>query len=139
MIIPFYIFSFVFLAIIQAFEKIKVHTFISDFLQNFIKLISLILLIFIGIKSNAIVFSYALGILAVFLVSYFYFKFKIPGLFQNSKLKKEEKKQIKKELFSYSWPLIFTGILSWIFSYIDSFTIGYFKGALDLRHLPSIE
>ncbi|MAG79064.1 hypothetical protein CMI40_01665 [Candidatus Pacearchaeota archaeon] len=42
------------------------------------------------------------------------------------------KKNIRKELFSYSWPLIFLGISSSIMPQIDSFTIGYFKGTLDV-------
>jgi O-antigen/teichoic acid export membrane protein len=39
------------------------------------------------------------------------------------------KNEIIKNLFIYSWPLIFLGLLTSVFSWIDSFIIGFFKDA----------
>ena len=124
--IPFYVISFGLLSVIQAFEKIKAHSFISDFLRNFIQLIFLLLFILIGIKTNSVIFSFFLGIISLFLFSYFYCRWKIPDIFKKFKLRKEKREKIKKELVFYSLPLIFSRILYGIFSYIDSFVIGYF-------------
>ena len=44
----------------------------------------------------------------------------------------KEKKEIRKKLISYSWPLVFSTILGVLFSYIDSFCIGYFKSISDV-------
>lgn len=126
-IMPFYVLGYGFLFIIQAFEKIKIHPFISDFLPNFVKLIFLILFIFIGINTNSIIFSYSLGILSIFLAAYFYCKMKIPEIFTKEFIKKDLKKKIIKQLLSYSWPLIFLIILTNIFSYMDSLIIGFFR------------
>jgi len=129
-IVPFQMLFYLFLAFIQAHERIKAHSFILDFLENFLKFVFLVTLIFLGLKTNAVIFSYFLGVLFVFLVSFIYCKYKIPSIFFKYKLKNTLKKQIKKELISYSWPLIFSTIIYSIAFYIDSFVLGYYKDAI---------
>ena len=131
-IIPIYLLSNTFLAIIQSFERIKFYSFLADFLNNFIKLSTLIVLIFIGFNSNSLIFSFMLGTISIFLGSYLYCKYKIPELFGIIKIKNETKKEVISELFYYSWPLIFSSIFYNVLPYLDSFLIGYFNGATDV-------
>ncbi len=130
--LPAYIFAYFFLTIMQAFEKIKIHSFFSDFLINLIKLILILFFIFIGLKTNAVVFSYFFGIICLLLISYFYSRKKISEIFEKTKLKKKIKEEVRKNLFSYSVPLLFLSILSSLFLYIDSFVIGYFLDAVQV-------
>ena len=130
--IPFYILSYTLLAIINAYENIKAHTFISDFLFNFIKLVFLVLFIILGIGINGIIFSYMLGMVGIFFIAYFYSRYKISEIFGKSEIGNSEKKILRNELFLYSWPLIFLGIISTIFPYIDSFVLAYFKTTYDV-------
>jgi len=131
-IIPFFIFSHVFLSVIQAFEKISVYTFIFNIFQNFVKLFSILLLILIGFKTNAIIFSFLFGILSMFILSYLYCKYKLPQIFGKPKLDKSEKREITKKLISYSWPIMFLAFFMNIFNLVDSFSIGYFKGVFEV-------
>ena len=131
-LIPVYLFLYLFSIIIQAFEKIKVQSFILDFLENFLKLIFLITLIFLGLKTNAVIFSYSLGVIIAGLVAFIYCRYKISDIFKKYELDSKSKIEIKTKLLSYSWPLVFYSILFGILPYIDSFTIGYFKGAFDV-------
>jgi O-antigen/teichoic acid export membrane protein len=131
-IIPFSMFLSVYSSVILAFEKVKVHTFIMDFSENIFKLFSLILLIFVGLKTNSVMLSYFLGIVLAFFISYFYCKYKISEIFGKINLELDSKKEIRKELFSYSWPLIFSGIVSAIFPYIDILVLGFFKKAAEV-------
>ncbi|VVB78742.1 putative flippase AglR [uncultured archaeon] len=130
--IPFYLFFYFFLAIIQAFQRIKVHTFLIDFLDNLIPLALILLFIVMGLKTSAIIFSYALGFVIVSILSFLYCKYKISEVFKEYSLEEKSKKEVTKKLFSYSWPLILSNVLYMIFPYIDSFTIGYFKGAFQV-------
>jgi O-antigen/teichoic acid export membrane protein len=130
--LPFWFLGYFFLAIIQSYERIMTHSFISDILFNLINLVFLVILIFFGIKINSVIFSYFLGLIGVFLFSFFYCKIKIPEIFTKFKLKSQIKKKIKKDLLSYTWPLIFFGILQGIMANADSFIIGYFKSASDV-------
>jgi len=126
-LVPFYIFLYSFLSVIQAYEKIKVYSFILDFLENFLKLIFLLILIFLGFVANAIIFSYILGVISVFLAAFLYCKYRLPEIFKKYTLSKKSEKDIKKKLISYSWPLVFSTLLYVLFSDIDSFCIGFFK------------
>ncbi len=129
---PFYMIGSVFLCLIRGFEKIKVHSFISEFFQTLIKLVSLLLLIFFGVKANSVALSYLIGILTVFFVAYLYCRYKLPEIFKSYILKEKIKKQIKSKFFLYSIPLIFSNILFDLFAYTDSSVIGFFKGSSDV-------
>ena len=95
--LPFFVMSSVFLYLIKGFEKIKMHSFLSEFFQTLVKLISILLLIFFGTKSNAVPLSYFFGVLFLFLVAYFYCRYKLPQVFERYILKKEAKRQIRKK------------------------------------------
>ncbi|MDP2925988.1 MAG: flippase [Nanoarchaeota archaeon] len=129
--VPFFALSNILLAVIQGFEKIKEYTFIFDITPSIIKIFMLLLFIYLGFNSNSIIISYILGLLLIYLLSYYYCK---KYLIKHSSydLDKQSKSKIKKDLFSYSWPLVFLGLLDAIFFYIDSLTIGYFKGTLEV-------
>ena len=126
LVIPLTILSGIFLSTIQAFEKVKSYSFIRNVLDTGIKLIVLVSLIWIGFTNRAVIFSYIFGMFVVLLVSYYIYKNKISNLFKKYSLDIKNKKKITKKLFSYSWPLIFTGLIAFIFSWIDLFAIGYF-------------
>lgn len=122
--VPFFTIAYVFLSIMQAFERIKAHSLVADFSLNFIKFIALLLLVFIGMGANAVILSYLMAVFGIFLFSYFYSRYKLSTIFEKHNLNEKTKKEIKKEIFSYSFPLILLGILYSFLYNIDSFVIG---------------
>ncbi len=130
--IPFWIFALYFASIMRAFEKIKQQAFIESIIQNLAKLFGLIALIFLGLNTNSIIFSFFLGILLMFLSTYFYCKHKLPQIFVKPKIDSKRKQDISKNFVSYSWPVMFFGIVSSIFYWTDSFAIGFFKSATEV-------
>ncbi|MBI2631596.1 flippase [Candidatus Pacearchaeota archaeon] len=129
--IPFFILANFYLAILRAYEFIGVYSFILNFLQNFFKVISLLFFIFIGIRTNVVMYSYFIGILIMFLGAY-YACDKYAKVVIRDNLEKKKKKEVIGSLFSYSWPLTLLGVASFALYWIDSFTIGYFKTAADV-------
>jgi len=129
LIIPVSIFASTFLLVLRAFEKIAWYSFIFNILSSIIQLASLILFIFIGLKAGAVIFSYVLGILGMLLAGYLVCKYQISEIWGNYTLNKNIKRQINKSFFSYSWPMLFFGVISISLYWIDSFVIGYFKNA----------
>jgi len=130
--LPVFLFCGLFHVITIAYEKVGWYSFIGNILSPITQLISLIIFIFIGIKTNSIIFSYNLGLVAILLSSFLVCKFGIKRIFNKSDLEKKERYQLYKDLFSYSWPIMFFGLVVSIFSWIDSFTIGYFKTVADV-------
>ncbi|MBU4070077.1 MAG: flippase, partial [Nanoarchaeota archaeon] len=129
-LIPILIFSNLLLCILRAFEKIAWHSFILNILQNIMKLLVLILLIFLGLKTTSIIFSYFLGTLIILLTAYLVCKYKISEIFGKYNLNKKIKKKTITNFTSYSFPLLFLSIFSLLFAWIDSFSIGYLMGVL---------
>jgi O-antigen/teichoic acid export membrane protein len=131
-IIPFYTFSNLFLAFIRAFEKISIYSFILNILQNVVKVIALIILIAIGIKSNSIMLSFFIGVFLMFAFSYYFCRKYLSETIDKNELEEKEKTKVLKDLFYYSLPLMFSNILYTVYSMTDSFVIGYFKGVTDV-------
>ncbi len=131
-VIPLYVFSTFYLSIIRASEKIFWYSFILNILQNVLKLFSLVILIYLGFGLNSISYSYLLGILGMFLVSYFFCRISFPTIFEKSNLKEKNKLDLRKSFLEYSWPLMFFGVINILFFWVNSLLIGYFKGTYDV-------
>jgi O-antigen/teichoic acid export membrane protein len=127
--IPISVFGGMIHVITIAYEKVGWYSFIGNILSPSIQLIFLVIFIFLGLNVQAIIFSYALGILAILLSALFVCKRYIKEIFPKPDIEKKEKLEINKQLFSYSWPIMFLGLAMSLFSLIDSVTIGYFKNA----------
>ncbi len=132
LLIPITILANLFLTLLRSYEKIKWYSFIQNIAQNIMKVLFLALFILLGLKTNAIIFSYLLGILSMLILSYLVWKYTLTDFFTKTELKYEEKKEARKLLISYSWPIIFIGFVGTVIYWIDSFVIGYFKTATDV-------
>lgn len=131
-ILPFFLLSNVLLAIIQAYEKIGWYSFILNILQNVTKVLFLLFFIYAGLTNEPIAVSYSLGIISMLIVASFYCKKGLHIHFVQKKLLDEEKTKIKKEFFHFSWPLLFYALVSLIFYWMDSFSIGFFKSPFEV-------
>lgn len=126
--IPIAVLSNTFLVTIRSYELISSYSFVYNILQNIIRVLTLIILVMLGFQASATVISYCLGFLAVLIASYLICRYKIPELFVKSKLSQKDKQVVRRSFFSYSFPLLFFGIVSMLFYWVDSFFLGYFKG-----------
>lgn len=131
-IVPLSVVGNVFLPTLRAYEEIGWHSFISNILTNVLHVSSLILLIILGFGIKSIPLSYFMGALFVFFTAFIVCKYKIPNIFKATNINSKNKSNILKELISYSWPLLFVGAVWRVFSWTDSFLIGYFKNASDV-------
>lgn len=130
--VPISIFAGMFHILLKSHGQIREYSFIGNILSPGLQLVLLGLFIFMGWKNESILLSYNLGILAILFASFIVSRKKIKGIFEKSNLKKELKPSLNKKLFSYSWPIMFFGMIALIFSWIDSFAIGYFKSASEV-------
>lgn len=131
-VIPIWIFSGYFMNIMIAFEKVKQQTAIEKIVQSFAKLFFLLLFLFIGLRINAVIFSFFIGVFIFFMATLLYCKYKIPDIFIEYNLKELEKNKISKNLLFYSIPIMFFGLVFYIFYWTDSLMIGYFKSTTEV-------
>ncbi|MEK6882912.1 MAG: flippase [Nanoarchaeota archaeon] len=131
-IIPIWIFSGYFTYVMIAFEKIKQQTFIEKIIQSSAKLILLFLFLLLGLKTNAVILSFFIGVSIFSLTTFLYCKYKIPLLFSNYKLDNSEKIKTRKNLLEYSIPIMFFGLTFYIFYWTDSLILGFFKTTIEV-------
>lgn len=113
---------------IRAYEKIGAYTGIYSVLQNSVKVILLLVLVFAGLGANsAIITSYLLSLAAVLVASHYYVKKNLSSLYVHSVLNENKKSSIRSELLKYSGPMLFYSILVSILYWVDSISLGYYK------------
>jgi len=130
-VIPFSVLSNTYLAVIRSYEKVGLYSFIVNFFHNGLKLTLFRLFILIGFKSEAIIYSYLFSFVGIMIISYYGARPLLKLIFFSKKIEKNRLK-IRKEFFSYSWPIVFLGLIGVLFYWTDSFVIGYFKTASDV-------
>ncbi|MEK6914063.1 MAG: flippase [Nanoarchaeota archaeon] len=126
-IIPIWIFSGYFMSIMIAFEKVKQQTFIEKIIQSSAKLSLLLLFLFLGLRTNAVILSFFIGVFIFFISTFLYCKYKLPFLFSEYNINNKEKKKIRMGLIYYSAPIMFFGLVFYIFYWTDSLILGFFK------------
>jgi len=118
-----------FLTAVRGYEFINEYSFIFNILQNIAKVLTLVILVILGFQASATVISYCFGLLVILIAAYLVCRYKIPELFIQPSLSQKDKLAVRRSFFSYSFPLLFFGIVSMLFYWVDSFFLGYFKGA----------
>ncbi len=130
MVIPLAVLGEALLSVLRAHEKIKSFSFISNIFGNALKLAALGILIFLGVNSSSVPISYLIGAFSIFIAAYLASKFSILNIFtQKEKTNKKQIQETFKKMFSYSWPFVFYGVVTFIFHSTDSFMIGIFETA----------
>lgn len=127
--IPFSLITNIVLALLRSYEQARTYSFLVNIFQNISRFIILIVLIFVGVNWRSIALSHTISVIILFGLAYWMSRKIIFDLAQSKEIKGKERKSVLKELFYYSWPLIFVGILYSLFYWTDSLLIGYFKDA----------
>lgn len=126
--VPIAVLSNQFLVALRCYEHISSFSLVYNILQNIVRVLTLILFVILGFQASSVVLSYSFGFLFVLIASYLICKYKISELFVKSELSQKDKITVKKSFLSYSFPLLFLGVVSMLFYWTDSFFLGYFKG-----------
>lgn len=128
-VVPVSVISSVLLSGLRAFEKIGVYSLIFNIVQTSAKLALLGFFVWIGLEQNAVPWSYLLGLTIMLIASYIACKKYLPLIFIKSKLPRKERREITKEILSYSLPVLLYGVIAGMFYWIDSAFIGFYKDA----------
>lgn len=125
--IPFYSIFAIFIYAIGGFQELKYMVYIRDIFQNSVRLFFILILLLLGYGIYGVAIVYTFTIITLPFASLFYLN-KIFPVFS----KKIKSISMKKELFSYSWPLMFAGILGLVMGWIDTLMLGYLLEAKDV-------
>jgi O-antigen/teichoic acid export membrane protein len=123
--IPFTVLINVFTAIFRGFDQVKPRIYFQNILRNFSLVIFLIIFAYLGLSFFGVVYAYLLSILVTCLAFTIYFIKKLP-------IHPKEENNINfppmgKKLLLFSLPLLATGMLIMVMSWMDTLMLGYFK------------
>ncbi len=119
----------VFFPLMRVYEKYYWNLFASRILDPLAKVIILAALIFLGINSISVPMSFLIATLIISLFAYLFCRISFKQFF---KIKPRKNKRLVREMFSYSWPLVFFTISIFLFHQEDSFMIGILKNVEDV-------
>ena len=121
--LPFITLSDIFLGIIIGFQKIQYKVLVKDILENIFKLVLTFVVIYFGYNLFGVAIIYGLSIIVTTILSYYLLQKKVFPFFKTKVIPIF----ITKELFLFSLPFIFAGVLDLVIKWTDIFMIGFFR------------
>lgn len=129
-IVPLSLFGSMGVSFLRAYERANTASFTVGIFHNGIRLIFIGALIALGVGLYSLPYSYVLSYLSVVLLVLFFTRKDIVTVIRTpQRLTQRERDKMDKELFHYSWPLVFTGLLFSLFYWIDSLVLGYYTSS----------
>lgn len=124
---PFLVVSNILLSAIKSFQRVEYLVLIKNISENLTKVVLTVIFMYIGYELIGAAVAYVLAIFVTFILSYYFLKKEVFNIFSNIM-----PKFITKELVGYSWPLMFSLLLTQIIVWTDLLMLGYFRDAFDV-------
>ena len=118
--IPFHVVADDMLAAIIGFQNMKYKVYVEHIFKNGFKLILIVSFLLVGFGITGATWGWVISIICMPFLAFYIFNSKIFPKFTSVK-----SIPIDKELFSYSWPLLFSGVLQTLMIVMDTFMLGY--------------
>lgn len=125
--IPLSVILAIILHIFRGFQKMRYKVIIEDSLKPVSTLLLVVIFFFLGYGIIGAVLAYTIGyIISVIIGAYLLIRFS-PMLG-----KRIDSLSVKKDLFSFSWPLIISGYLWMVITWTDTMLLGFFWNSSDV-------
>ena len=126
--IPFYVLALNFLFATIGFQDLRYNVYVNELFQNIFKLITIVFLLELGFGVIGVTWGWVLAIVLMPFLAFYFLEKKVFPVF-NTRVKAIS---MERELFSFSFPLIFAGLAGLIYGWTDTFMLGYFSTASDV-------
>lgn len=114
----------VFLSSLRAFKRVDYEVYSKNIAENVTKTVLTLVLVILGYGLFGAVFAYIVAMIFSLFVSFYLLQKKVFPFF-NKYLKNV--RILHKDLVLYSWPLMFSGIFTFLLGWTDTFMLGFFK------------
>jgi len=120
--IPFWTLTTIFNSVSIGFQKIEYNVYTTYIFKDSFKLIAIVSLLAAGYGVIGAAVGWVLAIVGMSVLAFYFLEKKVFPIFNNT----VKSILIHKELYYFSYPLIFVGILDMITGWTDTFMLGYF-------------
>ena len=120
--VPFLVLAQNLLSATVGFQEMRYRVYTENIGKEVLKLAAIVSLVALGFGVIGAAWGWALGIVVMPFFAFYFLETRVFPIF-NTKIKAIA---TERELFSFSWPLIFTGIAGMIMGFMDTLMLGYF-------------
>ena len=124
--VPLLVLAHPFLALMRSYGYVGEYSFFFNIVQSGVKLLLLFLFLRAGVVF-AVPYSYLIGLAFVTVGTYLFCRYRLPSLFVEHALGVSTRARVRSQLSRYSFPLLLTAIVSTLFYWIDTFSLGYYR------------
>lgn len=121
-VLPFYVSSMIFIHTIRAFQRVEYEVYAKYIFESAARILLTVILVYWGYSLVGATVAYAIAIFCTSLLSLFFLERKLFPIFKT----RVKAIPLRRELFSYSYPLMIAGILSMVLAWTDTLMIGYY-------------
>ena len=118
--VPFYTLSDLNLSIFRGFKLIKYQVIIKDLTENLVKIILTIIAVYMGFNILGVIYSYVIALIISGIIGFQVVKRKVFSVFD----KTIQEAKMHTALLSFSWPIMFTGLLFTATKWTDTLLLG---------------
>jgi len=120
--VPFLVLAQNLLSVTVGFQEMKYYVYIQFIFQEPLKLGAIVTLVALGFGVIGVAWGWVLAIILMPFLAFYFLEKKVFPIF-NTKIKAIP---MDRELFSFSWPLIFVAIAGIVMGFTDTLMVGYF-------------
>jgi len=120
--IPFWTLATVFVSVSIAFHQIKYQVYTMYVFKDSVKLVVIVCFLVTGYGVIGAAIGWILAVVGMSILSFYFLEKKVFPIFSDT----VKSISVDKELYYFSFPLIFVGILSMVTGWTDTFMLGYF-------------
>jgi len=126
--VPFMVLARNLLSATIGFQEMRYQVYTNELFQNVLKLAGIVTLVALGFGVSGAAWGWALAVILTPFLAFYFLEKKVFPVF-NTKIKAIP---VEKEIFSFSWPLIFVGIAGIVMGFMDTLMLGYFCRAYEV-------
>ncbi len=120
--VPFLVLAQNLLSATIGFQEMRYQVYTENIFKESLKLAAIVILVALGFGAIGAAWGWVLAIVLMPLLAFYFLEKKLFPIF-NTKIKATS---MKRELFSFSWPLIFVGMAGMVMGFMDTLMLGYF-------------
>ena len=126
--VPFLVLAQNLLSATIGFQAIKYQVFTQQIFQEVFKLAGILALVALGFGVLGAACGWVLSIVLMPFVAFYFLEKKVFPIFKTT----IKAVPTERELFSFSWPLIFVGLAGIVMGFTDTFMLGYFCSSYEV-------
>ena len=126
--IPFFVLTRNLLSATFGFQEVKYQVYTENIFKEPLKLLAIVVFLLLGYGVVGAAWGWLLAIVVVPFLAFYFLEKKVFPIFKT----KVKAISMDKELFYFSFPLLFAGIAGLIMSWTDTLMLGYFSSSEDV-------